>query len=309
MLRETEKEFFSDFGYLWCDRLNAFEILEEKAQSDTMIARYREKIEFFIKNGYVIFEGAVSPDLIDNYLSDFEEIISKKTSLLASVPAYGPHDKSVIAANEAARGAPLTKYLDTYWFLESAIPLIFNQLVTDFLKIIFEEKPLAFQGLHFEVGSTQRIHQDTAYVVSEKPLALTASWLALEDINEGSGELMYYEGSHRLPDWKYSGKYKHYNHERDKPEEHLAHLNFLQEESERRGYPLKTFLPKKGDVLIWNADLAHGGSQIINSELSRKSLVTHYCPSSLKPHYFNYLPQNRKIVNEKGNGKTSTFYY
>lgn len=170
MLEMFSKKFHSDFGYLWCDRLDASEVLDKKAKSDPLLVKYREKIEFFIKNGYVIFENAVPAAVIDTYLKNFESILSKESGLLASVPAYGPHDKSVIPANEAARGAPLTKYLDTYWFLPSAIPLIFNNLVTDFLTAIFEEKPLAFQGLHFETGSTQRIHQDTAYVVSEKPL-------------------------------------------------------------------------------------------------------------------------------------------
>lgn len=40
--------------------------------------------------------------------------------------------------------------------------------------------------LHFEVGSTQAIHRDTAYVVvKDEPLKLVASWIALADVTPG----------------------------------------------------------------------------------------------------------------------------
>ena len=49
------------------------------------------------------------------------------------------------------------------------------------------------------------MHQDTAYVVVQKsPLSLAASWIAMEDIQEESGELQYYEGSHRIPDFTFN---------------------------------------------------------------------------------------------------------
>ena len=305
------KLYHSEFGYLWTDRLDALEYLDSISQDHSLASKFKDELTFFIKNGYVILPQAVSPTLIDKYLQDFDISLDNKSALLASVPTYGPHDKSIVPAYETQRNAPLTKYLDTYWHLDSALQLAFNKPVSEFLELIFDTKPYAFQSLHFEVGSTQRIHQDTAYVVSEKPLAVAASWLALEDVSEGSGELMYYEGSHRLPDWKYSNKYKHYNHERDSQSEHLSHLEFLVTESEKRGYPLKRFLPKKGDVLIWSADLAHGGSPITNPELTRKSYVTHFCPSNLKPHYFKYLSKDRAIIKKlsNGEGQYSTFYY
>jgi ectoine hydroxylase-related dioxygenase (phytanoyl-CoA dioxygenase family) len=36
------------------------------------------------------------------------------------------------------------------------------------------------------------------------------------------------------------------------------------------------FHAKKGDVLIWHANLLHGGSPINNPLLTRKSMVAHY---------------------------------
>jgi ectoine hydroxylase-related dioxygenase (phytanoyl-CoA dioxygenase family) len=38
----------------------------------------------------------------------------------------------------------------------------------------------------------------------------------------------------------------------------------------------KTFTAKKGDVLIWHANLLHGGESIINKKSTRKSMVIHF---------------------------------
>ncbi|MEM6316971.1 MAG: hypothetical protein AAF960_04835 [Bacteroidota bacterium] len=35
-------------------------------------------------------------------------------------------------------------------------------------------------------------------------------------------------------------------------------------------------MAKKGDILIWHANLLHGGNPILNPEHSRKSMTLHY---------------------------------
>ena len=80
--------------------------------------------------------------------------------------------------------------LDTVMLLPTGPDLSFSPQIGRFLEEVFEDKALAFQSLHFEVGSTQEIHQDTAYVVVDhEPTKLIASWIALEDIEPGGGEI------------------------------------------------------------------------------------------------------------------------
>ena len=38
-----------------------------------------------------------------------------------------------------------------------------------------------------------------------------------------------------------------------------------------------TFTAKKGDILVWHANLLHGGEPLINKSSPRKSAVFHYC--------------------------------
>jgi ectoine hydroxylase-related dioxygenase (phytanoyl-CoA dioxygenase family) len=210
------------------------------------------------------------------------------------------------AVEDADLHRPLTKVLDTFAFAPSALKLMFAPKIVEFLRAIFDDSILAHQGLHFEVGSTQAIHQDTSYVVVDKPLNLAASWIALEDIQEGTGELVYYPGSHRFPHQLYQGD-KHWNPTRDGNEAHARHLAWLHEEAKARGIAQTSFLPKKGDALIWHADLAHGGGQITREGATRRSLVTHYCPLSNTPHYFQHATHCRKVP--VGDNAISSFYY
>jgi ectoine hydroxylase-related dioxygenase (phytanoyl-CoA dioxygenase family) len=166
-----------------------------------------------------------------------------------------------------------------------ALNIAFAPKLHRMLEIIFGEPPVVHQGLHFEVGSTQAIHQDTAYVVVRPPLALTAAWIALEDVKPGSGELIYYRGSHRMGDFIYPGNRRNWDTEADGHPIHDHHLAWLHQEAMHRELPLEYFWPKRGTALIWHADLAHGGSPIVNSGYSRRSIVFHYCPASAKPAY------------------------
>jgi ectoine hydroxylase-related dioxygenase (phytanoyl-CoA dioxygenase family) len=158
------------------------------------------------------------------------------------------------------------------------------------------------------MGSEQGIHQDTAYVVTSSPLELAAAWIALEDVQPGSGELMYYDGSHRLPEYLFSGAFKHWNPERDGIEQHAEWSRLLHANAARLGLALKTFRPRQGDVFLWSADLAHGGMPVERPESTRHSLVGHYCPGRVAPHYFSTAPDHRTTT-AYGGGRYSSVHY
>ena len=109
-----------------------------------------------------------------------------------------------------------------------------------------------------------------------------ASWVALEDIQPDSGELEYYVGNHRLEDYLFDGSAKWMPH---RSNESARFLESLHMRSRAAGLRLERFQARKGDALIWSADLAHGGSQNARPRVTRKSLVTHYCPTNCAPMY------------------------
>jgi ectoine hydroxylase-related dioxygenase (phytanoyl-CoA dioxygenase family) len=135
---------------------------------------------------------------------------------------------------------------------------------------------IPFQTLNFIKGSGQRAHSDSIHMTTYPLGYLIAVWVALEDIDPESGPLFYYPGSHQLPyllnndfgnisnAWML-GKKKYSDYE-----------DVIEDLINKKMMQPKVFLPKKGDILVWHANLLHGGLPIKNSARTRKSMVIHY---------------------------------
>ena len=96
-------------------------------------------------------------------------------------------------------------------------------------------------------------------------------WVALEDIDSENGPLIYYPGSHKLPyysmqDLGLEPGYSNY---------HAYELR-IQDLIAEHGFQPEMGLLKKGEAIIWHANLLHGGAARMNINRSRHSQVTHY---------------------------------
>ena len=281
-LRRRRQGFRSAFGGLWTDRLDASERLaakevERELQSD---------LESWIREGYLILEGAVDVEALE--LLDEELDGMWATCAQDVLVEFGGRYERLAPEHRNSNG----RLVDLHARFAAARALVFSPRLLHFLRCIFEDEVLAFQSLLFSCGSEQPLHQDTAYVVVESPMEFAASWIALEDVREGSGELVYYAGSHRLTEHLFSGV-RNWNRDRDGEAEQLRYEQELPQRAEALGLERRSFLPRRGDVLLWSADLVHGGGPVRDRSLSRKSLVTHYCPSKRRPYYASYLPDRR----------------
>ena len=178
------------------------------------------------------------------------------------------------------------KALDLHWLSQPIRDLVFAGPLREFLELIFERRALASQSLTFLRGSSQGYHQDTVYVPFSLPTQFAASWVALEDVTPGGGELTYFPGSHRVPEYLYGDRFKtlwdaqRMLRRNSLREEMADYSEKLEGRSRMAGLSPKSFMAKKGDVLLWHADLAHGGLPI-DVNKTRASVVTHYCPKEV----------------------------
>ena len=259
-------------------------------------------------NGMAITFSRVSTSEFD--LDRFEEAIAKDyreghEHLMAQDPGVGK-PKPVSAGMSRHR----IRVIDSIRGFSRALNLLSSPRLSEFLRVIFNEIPMLFQSLSFDMGSEQGMHQDTAYVVVDKrPLELLACWIALEDVQLGAGELEYIVGSHRLGDFDFGGgSRKHIVFADDGDEKHNEWARWILDESQGRSLERRKFLAKRGDILIWHADLAHGGAPMLDQALTRRSLVGHYCPYLATPHYMTYAPDRvvKKIHRDIG---YSSFHY
>lgn len=291
--------FHSRFGGLWVDLSNALELLEGKLELGVVTEAEAERLRAFIRDGYIVIEKAVPLDVIDQLNEDV------KKAWRGEFPGlHIEYWENGVMKVELARPeleARQTKMLDLFAHSAAARRAMLAAPIRRFLQLVFERPPLAFQSLYFTRGSQQPIHQDTAYVVIGSPMELAASWIALEDIGPNTGELEYYAGSHKIAEHLFQGRFK--SKPLDTPvgdTEHARYLESLHEKSKALGCERKQFRPKRGDALIWHADLAHGGSQVMDPGSTRKSFVTHYCPANLDPAYYAYAKNSGKVRFEKG---------
>lgn len=148
--------------------------------------------------------------------------------------------------------------------------------VLDLLQHLYGREPIPFQSLNFAIGSQQPVHSDAVHFHAYPHGFMCGVWIALEDVLPDSGPLMYYPGSHRRP--YLCAEDLGLTPEAMRAEQHPQ--KFFQDhweaEIERQGLCKHLFHPRCGEILIWHANLLHGGEAVVNPDLSRWSQVNHY---------------------------------
>ena len=190
----------SPYGGFWIDQTNSRDILQGKLEIGQITERQAEILRFWMQNGYVVLRSAVPDSLIDKVLPDFDrayeggfpelrfECHAVARDLIPWQPDINLH---------------ASKAVDIHHFSLAIRELMFSDEITEFLGLIFEAKTFATQTLGFLRGSAQAEHQNSAFVPFTIPRQFAASWVALEDVTLGAGELMYYPGSHHFEDFVY----------------------------------------------------------------------------------------------------------
>jgi ectoine hydroxylase-related dioxygenase (phytanoyl-CoA dioxygenase family) len=144
-------------------------------------------------------------------------------------------------------------------------------------------------------------------VCVDQPLQLAATWIALEDVVQGRGELTYFERSHRIPHYFFRDGSKRFSAQRDAPEPYLRHL---QDQVRAMGCAKRDFLARKGDVFLWAADLVHGSNRRTRpAHETRRSCVTHYCPETTRPFWFRVLKRHRGLEEAGPRARLASSYY
>ena len=143
--------------------------------------------------------------------------------------------------------------------------------VTDVLRMLYRREPFPFQTLNFEVGTQQPVHNDAIHFHAVPHRFMCGVWIALEDTDAENGPLFYYPGSHKLPiyempDFGLATSTESYG-EWGQAVEALLRAG---------GFELEELHVKRGQALIWAANLHHGGRPVLDATRTRHSQVNHY---------------------------------
>ncbi len=259
-------EHFPSAGpYPWLDLPDAEEQIEGRLSRQEISEEQAALCRYWCAHGYVILPKAISDDLLNEIWTTYEQAVACGNIHLDPEPA--------------AEGDPYPgRFLDPHRKSGMFCRLLKHRKLTDALRLLLGHPPKPLQTITSHKGSQQGLHSDSIHMTTYPIGYLAAAWIAFEDIHPDSGPLVYYPGSHRLPyvfskdvgisedEFNKEGYTKY----RDNYEPFIRNL------VEDNGFEAKYFHASKGDVLIWHANLVHGGSPRRDLQLSRKAVVCHY---------------------------------
>jgi hypothetical protein len=214
----------------------------------------------FRRDGYVVLDF---PD------PDFEQLAQAIKANLA--PLY---DQAAWARFREGGEADL-RLRDAWRTDPNVRRLAANPAIIRLLTTLYGARAWPFQTLNFPVGTQQAMHSDAVHFNSAPERFMCGVWVALEDVSLDAGPLFYYPGTHRWPIYgnehigrcmaTYPGR------PGQAPFEPVWEALV-----EAHGAQPQQFAAKKGQALIWAANLLHGGAPQLNRALTRWSQVTHY---------------------------------
>ncbi len=164
---------------------------------------------------------------------------------------------------------------DAWTFDANVARLAANAKIVELLTLLYGRRAWPFQTLNFPVGTQQHFHSDSIHFSSFPERFMCGVWVALEDVDLENGPLLYYPGSHKWPI---------YSREHIGQRTDFSGRSPTQEDWEplwrslvrAHGVEAQRFLPKRGQALIWAANLLHGGDVHNDKGRTRWSQVTHY---------------------------------
>jgi hypothetical protein len=249
----------------WLDRPDAFEEIERRLERGEISVYEADLCRHWTNDGYVILGKLIDASMLDEVWEGYEKAIRSRRIVPPSEPA--------------GDGDPYPgRYLNPHKKVGAFCGILKHPGLLRSIRLLMEREPKPLQTIAAHKGSQQGLHSDSIHMTTYPLGYLTAAWIAFEDIDPDCGPLVYYPGSHRLPyvfskevgiapdDLKRSG----YQTYQAKYEPYIRGL------VEQHGLEPHHFHAKKGDVLIWHANLIHGGSVRRNLALSRKSVVCHF---------------------------------
>jgi hypothetical protein len=219
----------------------------ELLESRRLAPEDAEAVQRFARDGYLVLD--------DLGLPAFAELVERVKARLAPLHEDGAYNRIADA-----------------WTISPDVRAVATApKVLRVLELLYGRRPIPFQTLNFHRGSQQATHSDAVHFHCFPKHYMCGVWVALEDTDESNGALHYYPGSHLLPDVEYAdlgiepGKdfYPHY-------EAYVAELI--------AGHGLRKERPamRKGQALVWAANLLHGGDPVTDPDSTRWSQVTHY---------------------------------
>jgi ectoine hydroxylase-related dioxygenase (phytanoyl-CoA dioxygenase family) len=191
---------------------------------------------------------------------------------------------------------------------QNILKLALNEKVTEVLSILYGREPIPFQTINFIKGSNQPLHSDTIHFHTIPERWMAGVWVALEDMTEANGPLVYVPGSHKLPCYTFQDLNLPVPEYGKQFDSYAEYERFIEAVVKAGGFKREKFVCKKGTALIWASNLLHGGSMILDENSTRLSQATHYYFKGCQHYYSPMFSDVANGVIAKKDLSTKDFY-
>lgn len=276
----------------WFDRPDALELLERRRVREKLSDADFRMLQKWAEEGCCTVSGVIPEKQIDAMVADMEDIWTAAQPIegleildlrLNQTGASQNLSHAELLALDVEQRLSMRansnwRIHGFYQYSANAATIFNNPELIRLASLILAQPAAPNFTINFTYGSEQALHQDTAVFHVKPRNYVVGAWLACEDIATDSGPLVYYPGSHREPLYPKFDNYPQTNLRTAlKPEEYSAYVATRSERYER-----KLYFAKKGDIFLWHGMLIHGGSEIANRQLTRRSYVCHYIPPGME---------------------------
>lgn len=237
--------------------------------NQTMLAEARVDRSQFDRDGFVALQGLFSPKQIDRAALAARSLLSER-SRGASGEGL-PTERRTFWSQAEHLDGPQARSDELYLRSGDIRDLALEGGLLAVLEEMLGEAPVLFRSTYFPRGRARTIHIDSQDIPLRHPQTLLGVWIAFEDVHPDAGPLVYYPGSHKIPLYCFNDGTHH-----AAPEEEADWFDYVDVQIRLRRLKERRFIAKKGDVLVWHANLVHGGSPIKDSSRTRSSLVCRY---------------------------------
>ena len=199
------------------------------------------------------------------------------------------------------------RIVEAWKYSKNVARLANNKELKKVLKFLYDSKPLPFSTINFIGGTEQPFHSDYIHFGSLPHKYLVGAWVALEKTNKYNGALSVIPGSHKFPLIDYQDlKQKKPLNIIELEKNYRVYENYIKQLIKLKKLKPKELYLKKGEVILWAANLLHGGSNVKNKKLTRRSQVIHfhfkdsevyYNPGFSEPKKGLYVDRKLDIVN------------
>jgi len=267
-------------GLIWLDEDAAEQEIVARSTGGVITPDEAANLAKFSRDGYFTIQIELPRGDADAVDADVDRLWTERPANI--VYGYDSPPKRLSVADPSHDRKPRYRIVDLQAVSEVALRLYLEPTLHRYASLILGETAVATQSLYFEFGSQQVLHRDSTVVPTKEFGHLVAAWIALEDIADEAGPLMYVPGSQRFRFYEFAPGRCLYDPTADSASDVEKAMAFYEKQLTESGLPTRRFLARRGEVLLWHSALMHGGAATVDEARTRKSLVVHY--STLASH-------------------------